>query len=39
MPKSPAWARRYNHWIDNDFLGDAPPGLWLGYEILTGLTP
>ena len=39
MPKSPASARRSNHWIDNAFLGDASPGPWLGYEISAALTP
>jgi hypothetical protein len=39
MPKSPAWARRSNHWIDNAFLGDASPRPSLGYEISTALTP
>jgi hypothetical protein len=39
MPKSSAWARRSNHWIDNAFLGDASPRPWPGCEIPAALTP
>ena len=39
MPKSPASARCSNHWIDNAFLGDAPPRPWPECEISTALAP